>query len=232
MIACYVVANEADVIADSLRSVKAYVERFVIVDSVFRSNPIDATHSTDNTREMCEAICAPVPLTYIESPRKLGQEEARNRYLDEVEFGDWVINLDGDEVLYADYQEAGEVFGWLEHGESPDALNVPILTSAVMHQGSALDMPSETYRLAPVIHTRGHAPRIFRRTRGLRYREVTHANGLVDNQGVYVGNETLSSLAVRDDRLLIVNHHVRQSFAAYQADAVWEIANDRPLVAA
>lgn len=226
--ACYVVANEADVIADSIRSLKAYVDRFVFVDSVFTANPIDATHSTDDTREICERVAHPVPVTYIESDRKLTQEEARNRYLDEVPYGDWIVNLDGDEVLYADHFTVLEVLAWLQHGRDVQAINVPILSAAVLNNGMAADISPETYAMAPVVHTIGHAPRFFQRHPGRRYREYVAPNGIVDNQGLYDGNRLLASMAPRDDRLLIVNHHVRQSWAGYQADAVWEAINVLP----
>lgn len=228
MIACYVVANEADLIAESLRSVKAYVERFVIVDSIFTANPIDATHSTDRTREVCESICAPVPLTYIESDRKLSQEQARNRYLDEVPYGEWIVNLDGDEVLYGDYLTVREVVGWLEAGRDADAINVPILSAAVLFNGDAVDMTPEHYATAPIVHSRGHAPRFFRNQFNRRYRSWTSRDGIVDNQGLYDGHDLVAFKAPKDDRLLIVNHHVRQSYRDYQSDAVWESINILP----
>ena len=226
IVACYAVANEAQLIAESLRSVKAYVDRFVIVDSVFTTNPIDATHSTDLTRITCEVVCDPVPLTYIESDRKLRQEEARNRYLQELDDGDWAIVVDGDEVLYADHAEAVQTFGWLLHGEHDIiALDIPVLTAAVMFEGMAAEMPAPTYKLAPVIHTRGYAPRVFRKTPNTRYKAVVYPNGVLDNMGVWDGNRPLQNHAIRDTRLTIINHHVRQDFAGYQADAVWETLN-------
>jgi hypothetical protein len=228
MIACYVACNEADVIAESLRSVKAYVERFVVVDAVFSANPLEATHSTDNQREVCERICAPVPLTYIEADRKLPQEAARNRYLDEVPEGEWIVNLDGDEVLYVDYFVALEVMSWLQHGNDVDAINVPILSAAVLNTGMALDIAQDTYETAPIVHTQGYAPRFFRNRAALRYREYIAPNGIVDNQGLYEGTKLLASKAPRDARMTIVNHHVRQSWQGYQADAIWEAINVLP----
>ena len=224
IVACYAVVNEARLIAESLRSVKTYVDRYVIIDSVWDTNPIDATHSTDRTREICEEICYPVPLTYVESDRKLRQEEARNLYLEHVRTGDWVLVIDGDEVLYADHTEALQTFGWLQYGEHDiRALNIPVLTGAVMFEGGAADMPADHYRTAPIIHTRGIAPRIFRASPTVRYRAVVHPNGVLDNMGVWEGDSTISRRGILDTRLTIINHHVRQSFVEYQADAVWEL---------
>ncbi len=224
--ACYVVANEADAIAESLRSVKAYVDRFVIVDSIFTANPIDATHSTDETKAVCESICAPVPLTYIESDRKLPQEEARNLYLDAVPHGEWIVNLDGDEVLYGDYFEMREVMAWItSDAHGLPAINVPILSAAVLANGYAHEMTAETYRTNPIVHTRGYGPRFFRNSPFLRYREYVTDDGIVDNQGLYQGLHLLGSKAITDARMVIVNHHVRQTFEGYRHDAVWEAAN-------
>jgi glycosyltransferase involved in cell wall biosynthesis len=231
LVACYVVHNEADVIAESLRSVKAYVDRYVIVDSVFASNPIEATHSTDDTRKVCERICAPLPLTYIESDRKLRQDQARNRYLDEVRFGEWVLNLDGDEVLYGDHAEVIEVLSWLQHGsDNAWVINVPILSAFVMVHGYAADVTPEMYATAPISHTRGYAPRVFQKVPGVEYRQVVAPNGIVDNQGAWLGEDTIGSRGLRDDRLAIINHHVRQGYDGYLSDAIWEMANDRQAI--
>ncbi len=229
IVACYAIANEAQLIADSLRSVKAYVDRYVVVDSIWVTNSIAATHSTDNTRAIVEEVCYPVPLTYIESDRKLRQEQARNLYLEEVRRGDWVVVIDGDECLYADHSEALQTFAWLKYGEHEiRALNIPVLTSAVLFNGMAGDMTSDHYITGPIINTRGLAPRIFRAARSIRYRAVVHPNGVLDNMGVWDDEKPLHARGVTDMRLSIVNHHVRRSFASYQADAVWEILNGIP----
>ena len=224
--ACYVVANEAGLIAESLRSVKAYVDRFVIVDSIFSVNPVNATHSTDDTRKVCEAICDPVPLTYIESDRKLRQEEARNLYLDAVPIGEWIVNLDGDEVLYGDHAEIREIVSWLQ-ADVISALKVPVLSAAVLNHGLASEMSPDVYGNAPIIHTRGLAPRFFRVTPDMRYREFVTTDGIVDNQGLWQDGHLLGSIALADFRMLIVNHHVRQTWSEYQADAVWETLNSQ-----
>jgi len=92
-----------------------------------------------------------------------------------------------------------------------------------MFNGQAADMPQDHYASAPIIHTRGIAPRIFRASPSIRYRAVVHSNGVLDNMGVYDGDSTISRRGILDTRLTIINHHVRQSFSEYQADAVWEL---------
>jgi len=227
--ACYVVCNEADVIADSIRSVKAYVDRFVFIDSVFTANPMDATHSTDDTRGVCERMAYPVPIEYVESDRKLTQEAARNEYLDRVPKGDWVFNLDGDEVLYSDYTVTREVLSWLQFGkDGVKALAIPILSAGVLNNGFAIDVTPHDYETAAVVHSLGYAPRIFQNRPTLRYREYIAPNGIADNQGAWEGDRTLYSRAVKDGRLMLVNHHVRQSYEGYQADAIWEALNNLP----
>jgi hypothetical protein len=92
-----------------------------------------------------------------------------------------------------------------------------------MFNGQAAEMPAEHYRTGPIIHTRGFAPRLFRASASVRYRAVVQPNGVLDNLGVWEGDSTISRWALADSRLSIINHHVRQSFDEYQADAVWEL---------
>lgn len=222
LIACYVAANEADVIAESLRSVKGYVDRFVIVDSIFTGNPIDATHSTDETRRVCERICSPIPLTYIESDRKLDEHEARNRYLAEVGIGDWILSMDGDEVLVGDHAAVLSILSAL----TPPAVLVNVFTTAVIFPGLGIDMPEETYETGALIHTVGPAPKLLYRTEGLHYRRFQAVSGAVDFQGCYDGDHLVGGRF--DPRLIVVNRHVAQSHAAYVADCVWEMGQAAP----
>ena len=67
IVACYTACNEALLISESIRSVKEYVDAFVVIDSVFTSNSVSATHSSDDMRSVVERVCAPIPLTYVES---------------------------------------------------------------------------------------------------------------------------------------------------------------------
>ena len=82
--ACYVVFNEEQNIARSMRSVQAYVDGFIIIDTCFPSNPVDATNSTDNTMVEAGNACGNKELIYIAESKRMCEQEARNRYMEEV----------------------------------------------------------------------------------------------------------------------------------------------------
>ena len=220
--ACYVVANEAALIADSLRSVKAYVDRYVVVDSVFKSNPLDATHSTDDTRAICERICAPLPLVYIESDHKMDEYEARNRYLSEVRTGEWILTIDGDEVLYGDHAAILALLD--EMRESPGPIALQVYTTAVNFNGHGSDMDGETYVTAPTINTVGWMPKLYRKAAGTHHRRVVFPDGGATHNGIYTATGYIGDEMVTTDKAFIVNHHVRQDHAGYVADVIWELA--------
>lgn len=215
VVACYVAWNEAGQIAESLRSVKAYVDRYVVVDAVFDANPAAGTHSADGTRDICESICAPVPLTYIESDVRLTQDVARNRYLDELDEGDWPLIIDGDEVLYGDHDEALALFDEIRAGIDTHALLVPVYTTAVLFDGNAPDVTVAAYATNPTVHTWGWQPRLFQNWKALRYRvnQFGVPHGVYDETGEFVGQGGLY-----EKRVFLINHHVRQSYTGYQND--------------
>jgi hypothetical protein len=215
IVACYVVANEEALIAESLRSVKAYVDRYVIVDSVFDTNPHEGTHSTDRTREVAERVCAPVPLTYIESDRKLDEPTARNRYLDELTEGDWCLMLDGDEVLYGHHPDVLALMASLEERSS---VFVPIYTVAVNANGYAPEIDRDTYATAPLISTIGFQPRLFRVGPSLEYRvdDLGISHRVFDGADGFVEDTPTTAM-------YIVNRHASQSYEGYQNDFAWEM---------
>ena len=210
IVACYVAWNEENQMAESLRSVKAYVDRFVVIDSVFDSNPIDATHSTDRTREICESVCYPVPLTYIESDRKLSEEDARNRYLDELAEDDWVFVIDGDEVMYGDHSEVEALFDGVRSGAVEKPVSIPVYTTAVRFDGYADAVAPSEYATNATINTSGWQTRLFRNNPDMRYRGI----GIYEADRAVVGTE--------NSVVFLINHHVRQSYDGYQMDYVWE----------
>src|SRR5674476_203053 len=104
--ACYAIWNEEQTIAASMRSVKAYVDRFIVVDGAYASNPAPGpVVSTDETWTIIERIAHPLPLIYIPPPKRMVEHEARNLYLAAAASGEWLWLLDGDEILYGDYEE-------------------------------------------------------------------------------------------------------------------------------
>jgi hypothetical protein len=187
IVACYAICDEADTIAESVRSLKAYVDRFVVIDSSFLSNPKPATHSMDGTRLIVEALCASPParpLIYIASDAKLLQYYARNAYLELVPTDDWVFVVDGDEVLYGDYYATHELFDQLRAprpqplpqplGEPEpfypyEVVSIPVYTTAINIDKHAPDITELEYTTRPLVSTMGYMPRLFRSKPNLRY---------------------------------------------------------------
>lgn len=217
VLACYVVWNEQELMAESMRSVKAYVDGYVVVDSAFTVNPVDVAHSTDDTRKVTEAAAHPLPLTYIESPVKMTLDAARNLAL--LACGDdWAFIVDGDETMLGARSELLELFAAIRLGEQTEPVGVNVYTGALFTE-NRLHAPAiepEAYRNLPVIYTRGVQPRLV--PAGCEWRRVP--NG--PSYGLYRNGELVKVPA--DPRLSLINHRTRQSYAAYQHDYVWESA--------
>lgn len=222
IVACYVVANEAEHIAESIRSVKAYVDRFVIVDSLFETNPLPGTHSTDDTRRVAHTAAAGKPLDYIVSDERLDEPTARNLYL-AASRGDWILVMDGDEQLYGDHARVLELFEDVRAEKIWDGVLLAVYTVAVNFNGNAPEMDELSYEVNPLISTRGEQARLLDNAaeRGLTYRHTPLGIGHVafDRHGLFASGD-----APYRDEAFIINHHTRQSYEGYQRDYVWERA--------
>lgn len=210
--AAYVVCNEAELIAESVRSVKAYVDGFVFVDSAFHANELDATHSTDDTRALAEAAAHPLSMTYVESDRKMELDEARNLSLSLIPKGSWALTIDGDETILGDRHEVQAMFDECRAGEL-DGVGISVFTAMLRFDGHAPAIGKKQYRQLPVVHTRGVQPRLAP-VNGLSWRWTGYSYGL------YSGDELLRRPV--DPRMVMVNHRTRQTFEAYQSDYIWE----------
>jgi hypothetical protein len=230
IIACYAVCNEANLIAQSLRSVKAYVDGYVIVDSVFTSNSIDATHSTDQTRAVCERVCKPVPLTYIEAQEKMTEQQARNTYINQVPDGDWILWLDGDEALYGDHATLCRTFKEIREGKIKGAMSCKVYTTAVLCHGLGKDVTGEQYALNPTIQTFGYQTKLYQKQKGFHHREVriSQRNGKIElayEDACYDANDVLVTdrHSNPSDFMFVINHHVSQTHQEYVADCIWAL---------
>lgn len=247
VIALYVVANEEHSIRASIRSVKAYVDGIVIIDSIFTSQPPDYAkglpHSSDSTmweaRRAAVAVDPKPVFAYHQAERRLSEPEARNLGLTYVEDGDWILIIDGDEILYGDHAHLQDLFDDLRATSvttpASDSIDVGVFTTAIAFPGMAPDIDVHTYAYGPLISTLGYMPRLVRKSQGLHY---TVAPGMVTPaltraDGTYVGSpEHRVGQAVLRASLhecFILNDHVRQSYQGYQDDYVWETAARRPV---
>ena len=236
IVACYTLCNEEDTIGESIRSIKAYVDRFVVIDSAFTSNPLESTHSTDKTRQIVERICAAppaCPLTYLEPATKLTQVEARNLYLRQVLPPDWVFVVDGDEVLYGDHEKILRILEDIRSGEILRSLSIPVYTIAVNLEKMADTVTREEYETTPLVATMGYMPRLFAAASNLRYTvevemstpALTFLGPKVMKDGVAVKEPDEYLIPWRfayPGELFLINHHTRQSYEGYQSDYEWE----------
>ena len=219
IVACYVVCNEADVITESIRSVKAYVDRFLFHDVVFKGNPRPGTHSSDNTKEVARAACHPLPCTYVESlVWGVSQGAARNEYLNRAEGVAFV--LDADEIMVGDHEDVGALFEWLREDDGPKAVTIPVYTTAAMVKGWGKDIPREIYERAALIHTKGHMPRFIRTDAGYRYREdeKIFSAGLWNAKGELLRGEEEKSV-------FLINRRALRPFDSYIDSCFWTMGS-------
>lgn len=217
--AIYVAANEAANLAESMRSVKAYVDRFVVVDAIFHSNPDPCVHSSDGQRDVARAAAGDVPLTYYQSAEKLRETDARNVALAFLDPGDRGLIIDGDECLYGDH---GSIVTLLS-SDSP-AIAIPVYTTAVLFDGYAPEMSAEEYDTNPLISTSAYMVRIFRMETGLHY--VLPSGHITPMLADIEGEVILPTL--ESDAAFILNRHATQPFDVYQNDFVWETGARAP----
>jgi glycosyltransferase involved in cell wall biosynthesis len=208
--ACYVLFNEEQHIAESIRSIKAFVDHIVVVDGAFSTNPAGPGPSTDSTRAQVERVCGATRLTYI-TTSNLAEHEARNLALTRVDAGDWVLAIDGDEVFYGDFTKV--LF------EGTDVA-LRIYTTAVLFDGNADAMDEETYWTNPVVSTGGQQPRFFRNAPKTGYARKT----VNDQSFVHLYRRDEEIVGTLVEGAFIINRHVAQPFAGYLADFAWETA--------
>lgn len=230
IVACYVVCNEQDSIAESIRSVKAYVDRFVIIDAAFLSSPLppEVTHSTDLTHQVATQICAAEPsrpLHYVEAAARLPQFYARNAYLEFVQPPDWVFVLDGDEIFYGNHLDVQTTFEKIRTGSIKQSLALPVYTTAVLADKMAPDITPDEFAQAPLISAMGYAPRLFAAAPNLRYLAPlgtsTPTLTYIGEPGGWPSQPLWPVHNASPDSIFLINHHVRQTYQGYLDDYAW-----------
>jgi hypothetical protein len=215
--ALYVAVNEEARIAESIRSVKAYADRVVVVDCVFEGNPTPGTHSSDRQREAAELGAHGVALKYHQSDVRMAEHEARNLAWSYVPMGEWAIILDADEILYGDHVTIGPLLA-----EPPEDLALRVYTTAVLFKGTALTMDAETYGRNPLINTSGYQAKVVRHTQGLETRRTVAPGGAARYDDIFRDGHYLTGRKVETP--FVINHHVRSDHAKYQNTYLWEMA--------
>lgn len=229
IVACYVVANEEDSIAESIRSIKPYVDAIIVVDSLFLANasaPPEVANSTDNTRAIVERVCDAEParpLSYVTPTSRMTQTEARNMYLEMVKEDDWIFVIDGDEVLYGDHAAMAKFFDAIHANLLAAPWDISIFTQALLLPKNAPDITADEFATAPIISTLGTMPRLFPASPALRYMTPAGASTPVltyFHQPLPVFLHT--DLRVPVSQMFLINHHTRQTYESYLNDYDWE----------
>lgn len=102
--ACYIVLNEEDWLALSLKSIYDYVDEIIIVEGAqagcWRDTVTPEGFSTDGTREIIEEYPdREKKIKYIRHGNAPNQAALRNRYLEELtSFDGIMLQIDGDEL--------------------------------------------------------------------------------------------------------------------------------------
>lgn len=125
-ISCFIIArNEADRIANTIKSVKDWVDEIIVIDS----------GSSDQTVAVCESLGCRVLFHHWQGyglQKRFGEEQCRN---------DWLLNLDADEVITLPL--AHEIAAEFSEG-------LPQVTGFILKIRDLL--PGEK-KLAPMVHT-------------------------------------------------------------------------------
>ena len=216
VVATYVIFEEEEQIAESVRTMKDLVDAFVFVDAAFTYNPVEVTHSTDDTRRVAEAAAHPVPFTYYESDHKMTQVQARNKTFSFLRPADWAFVIDGDETMLGRYLEAEALMAEARAGLLGESVGIEVFTAALRFNGNAPDISEEEYPRLPIIYTRGVQPRLLR-AHGVRWGQTPIKTVAPFREKRFVREEPV------DPRIKLVNHRVRQAYGVYQNDFVWEM---------
>jgi len=110
LIGCIVTYNDMPLVKSCIESIYDKVDRIVAIDGRYKDYPGSKWDSTDGTLEyLCSLDKADVIST-------LGYSELdkRNRYLEELDDGDIVLNLDADEVLVGNISKLESDFGIID----------------------------------------------------------------------------------------------------------------------
>jgi hypothetical protein len=212
--ACYIIYNEVDAITDSINSIAGFADRFVFIDGAFRHRPLEnnSIKSTDGTIPLLEKLIPEEKRIIIQTETPWETEiEVRSQYFKHVPVGDWVFQIDADETVHGDKQQArreltdtkSNVFAALTEGFGPT------------WEGSCAAIPEEKWRSLPKHPTFRYSTRFYRSTGALTYRD--HHSLVYD--GKILITQTQSSIFhtggfTRSIRIL--NDTTKQSWRRYQ----------------
>ncbi len=101
-VACYIVYNEAEFIEASVRSIEPYMDKIIIIEGCHKDNEVytKEARSTDGTCEIAKKLAVEFADKIIyEEYNGDCQQSQRNRYIDYLNDGDIMFQIDGDEAF-------------------------------------------------------------------------------------------------------------------------------------
>lgn len=110
ILACIITYNDFPLIKDCVESVKDKVDKIIAIDGKYRDFPGDSGYSTDGTLEYLSGV-SNVQLIFESG---VDEVDKRNKYLELVNDGDIILNLDADEVLAGDIKDLNADFGIID----------------------------------------------------------------------------------------------------------------------
>lgn len=138
IVGCIITFNDMPLVRECVESMVDKVDKLIIVDGRYRDFPGDSWDSTDGTLEY---ICS-IDKADVISTLGYSELDKRNRYLEELNDGDIVLNLDSDEVLVGEIPKLEADFGIIR-----------------LHDGHSK-------------HIQDRATRFFKYREGMRYENV------------------------------------------------------------
>jgi len=212
--ACYVLYNEVEEIADSLRSINGFADRYIFIDGAFEGHPLakGSATSTDGTIRLLESLIAEEKRTIVTTETAWRtQTEARNQYLRLLPLGSWAFIIDADEMLHGDREAAKRQILTAQS----TVLGILIESLAPTWHGSGATIPRELWPSLPKCPIFGYSPRFYRSSGKLAYRNGHSClwdgdRMIAANQGQLIETGNI----IRSVR--IVNDMTRQSWERYQ----------------
>jgi hypothetical protein len=226
---CTVTYNDVRALIRNIRSLKPYVDGFVIVDGAFLGFP-QSNHearSTDGTLRAVESLLPPNKRTIIQAPSGgwSSQAEARTEYLKAVPQGDYTFVTDSDETVHGDVKSG---FNKIRRLGLPSAA---VLCESLIPEwkGAGALIPEASWPNLNTARVYGYMVRIIKNTGSLHYEQ--HHSQVRD---IKTGQQVTTLQSVKGPECYIldfrlVNDKRGQTWQRYQAGNLYRRGRPSPL---
>ncbi len=184
LVGCIVFYNDMPLLKDCIDSLYSKVDKIIAVDGRYKDFPVvDKDYSTDGSLEYLKDLDK-IKLVITSN---LTEVEKRNKYLEPLNDGDIVLNLDADEVLKGNIPQLKTDFGIID------------------------------LRIGPKEHLQNRATRFFKYRKGMEYKNVHYTlywQGKIVNKLHKVVNPEFSHEYIKDFYIKH-NWHLRSDLRKY-----------------